>query len=122
MNNVDHGLLMFDQLIQNVCTEKYSKDIQCITSDMLDEIAYVVHDQCINLGILHSAARYAAMFSELKLRTLTLLNFMATYWFIRERVVLYAAKRDFKLDDTEMITQVNETTTLAAKIQTSSRG
>jgi hypothetical protein len=102
MNDFGKNFLKLDQLVISVLQQASLKAVDCATSEIIDKITYEIHNICIQTELLNVAAKYAAMFSETKLRALALLNFMATWWLLRERVVHYLGKMGVNIDDTVM--------------------
>jgi hypothetical protein len=102
MNDFGKDLLKLDQLVITVLQQAPLKTVDCVTSEIIDTMTYKIHNVCIQTDLLNVAAKYAVMFSETKLRALALLNFMATWWLLRERVVHYLGKMGVNINDTAM--------------------
>jgi hypothetical protein len=108
-SGVDHfeddfgkGFDKLDDLVLRVLQRLPLAGLGCLKSDMIDKITYNIHNVCIQSGAINIAAKYAAMFSETKLRALAMLNFMATWWLLRERVLVNLKHRWVNFDDTVM--------------------
>jgi hypothetical protein len=114
MDDCNKELLVFDQLIVQSLQQHSILDEPRLTSTHIDKIAYIIYENCIYLNLLNVAAKYAAMLSETKLRALAMLNLMATWWFLRERLVRLLSKMHSNIDDSIMQTGIEEAAVIAS--------
>jgi hypothetical protein len=114
MDDCSKELLVFDQLIVQSLQQHSILDEPRLTSTHIDKIAYIIYENCIYLNLLNVAAKYAAMLSETKLRALAMLNLMATWWFLRERLVRLLSKMHSNIDDSIMQTGIEEAAVIAS--------
>jgi hypothetical protein len=122
MNDCSKELLAFDKLIVQSLQQHSILNEPRLTSTHIDKIAYIIHENCIYLNLLNVAAKYAAMLSETKLRALVMLNLMATWWFLRERLVRLLSKMHSNIDDSIMQTGIEEAAVIASHAMEMVRG
>jgi hypothetical protein len=122
MNDCSKELLAFDKLIVQSLQQHSILNEPRLTSTHIDKIAYIIHENCIYLNLLNVAAKYAAMLSETKLRALAMLNLMATWWFLRERLVRLLSKMHSNIDDSIMQTGIEEAAVIASHAMEMVRG
>jgi hypothetical protein len=121
MNNTGKGFDKLDDLVLSVLHRLPLSGLGCLKSDMIDKITYNIHNICIQSGAINVAAKYAAMFSETKLRALALLNFMATWWFLRERVLVNLKYRWVNFDDTVMQSGIKDAVATVSELMSEMR-
>jgi hypothetical protein len=76
-----------------------------ITSAGIDKFSYALWNECLNSTnghLLNAAATYSAMFNEHKLRALAILNYLPSWWFLREKFKQWLRKADVNIDDSTM--------------------
>jgi hypothetical protein len=102
--NVKEGLVIFDKMIAGMFKQRLIDvyDIDTIRSTHIDQLAYKAYTFCIENNLLSLAGTYSAMMNEVKLRALALLNLMAPWWFLRERIEIYLRRTDLLVDDSVM--------------------
>ena len=122
-NAANAGMAQFDQLIIAV-SKKFptlfpASTSTPVTSTHIDAIAYKVWGVCLNAGqgeLLSRANQYGAMLSEIKLRAAARLNYLPSWCFLRERVVLWLQTTGKVVDDSAGMMQWKEATDEATKI------
>ncbi|CAE6995221.1 hypothetical protein PTTW11_00062 [Pyrenophora teres f. teres] len=63
-------------------------NVPTLTSPHIDRIAHAMWDLAFRNGhVFHMACQYSAMFSPFKLRILAKINFLPSWWFLREIVI-----------------------------------
>jgi hypothetical protein len=82
-----------------------------VLSTHIDNIAYKMW-QCSlthkNGATLAQANKYSAMLNEVKLRTLARLNFLPSWWFLREQALVGLRSMNRLIDDSAMIKQYKD--------------
>ncbi|KAF1911051.1 hypothetical protein BDU57DRAFT_108782 [Ampelomyces quisqualis] len=107
-NNLNAGLNLIDHLIIHV----YKSDPallpqrnEIITSSHIDKFTYSIWQICLtenNGNLLTGAARTSSMFDDVKIRTLSIMNLLPSWWFMRERLVGLLNGTGRPLDDSDM--------------------
>jgi hypothetical protein len=99
-----HGgsLLSCDRIIFGILQQCRFDEDEAITSAIIDKITYAAYQACIQHGQFELLGKYSAMLNEVKLRALALLNLMAAWWVLRERIVKIISKTSALVDDDVM--------------------
>lgn len=81
-----------------------------IKSKRLDAVAHAMWQVAYrHENMLKTACQYSAMFSHLKLQMLAKLNFLPSWWFLRETATSVMNGYRWNVDDEEMMTLWNTT-------------
>lgn len=87
------GSADFDQLILNMIKQNPTlspeHNVNAVTSDQLDQCAYVLWEGCLwfNGGkLVVQAAKYGSMYQDVKICALGMMNLLPGWWFIREKI------------------------------------
>ncbi|KAF2853113.1 hypothetical protein T440DRAFT_379994, partial [Plenodomus tracheiphilus IPT5] len=76
-----------------------------ITSDQLSDVAHAMWQVAIcTPGVMEQACIYSAMFALLKLQTLAKMNFLPSWWFMREAAAKIMVSSKWNVDDRVMQT------------------
>jgi hypothetical protein len=116
---------VFDQLILKTFQENPKIFTQFTskagTSAEIDQFAYRLWSRCLstrNGMLLNLAAKYSAMLGDSKLRTLAMLNYLPSWWFLREKLKRWLSSRGIAIDDSTMETNfkiaINYSATISA--------
>jgi hypothetical protein len=100
--DLNASLLWFDKIIAGTLKQFRIDENGTITGAAIDQATYLAYQSCIEYGLLALLGKYSAMMNEVKLRALALLNLIAGWWFLRERLLRILIQRNLKVDDSVM--------------------
>ena len=95
-----------------------NSSIDPIYSQSIDNIAHAMWQVAFNNEkTMNDVTAKASMFSQLKLRTLAKLNYLPSWWFMREMACGVMQRQSFNMDDREMQTLWKETVEWCARVE-----
>ena len=92
--------------------------IEPINSQRIDNIAHAMWQVAFNNeNMMKDVTAKVAMFSQLKLRTLARLNYLPSWWYMREMACGVMQRQGWILNDSEMKTYWNETVEWCRRVE-----
>lgn len=102
------GMPVFINFMQNFF-QKYPQlppvpPTDTLTSDHIDKLTHKIWEFCLNFNdgqLLKVANHYGSMMAELKLRALAKLNFLPSWWFLREQLLVWLNLTGRQINDAQ---------------------
>lgn len=116
----DSRLILFLAAIRsNPALLPLNPTVDTINSQRIDNIAHAMWQAAFNNSkMMNDVTAKASMFSQLKLRTLAKLNYLPSWWFIREMAYSVMQSQEFNVDDREMQVYWKETLEWCSRVET----